>query len=36
MERGVHPYGMQTFEMAMRELVEEGLVAADVARTALG
>ncbi len=36
MERGVHPYGMQTFKMALRELVQKGLVTADVARAALG
>jgi twitching motility protein PilT len=36
MERGVHPYGMQTFEMALRELVAEGLVDIEVARQALG
>ena len=36
MERGVHPYGMQTFEMALRELVKQGLVDVEVARAALG
>ncbi len=36
MERGVHPYGMQTFKMALRELVQEGLVTAETARAALG
>ncbi|MEM1418665.1 MAG: PilT/PilU family type 4a pilus ATPase [Myxococcota bacterium] len=35
MERGVHPYGMQTFEMAMRELVTAGLIDVEVARAAL-
>ena len=35
MERGVHPYGMQTFEMALRDLVKNGLVSVDVARAAL-
>jgi twitching motility protein PilT len=35
MERGVHPYGMQTFEMAMRQLVTEGRLSVDVARQAL-
>ena len=35
MERGVHPYGMQTFEMALRELVKAGLVDVEVARSAL-
>ena len=36
MERGVHPYGMQTFEMAMRDLVKNGLLDVEVARAALG
>ncbi|MFK7992220.1 MAG: type IV pilus twitching motility protein PilT [Sandaracinaceae bacterium] len=36
MERGVHPYGMQTFEMHLRELVKAGRVEVDVARQALG
>lgn len=36
MERGVHPYGMQTFEMALRDLVKNGLLDVDVARAALG
>ncbi|HJL16579.1 MAG TPA: PilT/PilU family type 4a pilus ATPase [Sandaracinaceae bacterium LLY-WYZ-13_1] len=35
MERGRHPYGMQTFEMHLRELVKEGLVEVEVARQAL-
>jgi twitching motility protein PilT len=35
MERGVHPYGMQTFEMAMRQLVAEGRISVEVARQAL-
>ena len=35
MERGVHPYGMQTFEMSMRDLVKEGLVDVETARAAL-
>jgi twitching motility protein PilT len=35
MERGVHPYGMQTFEMALRDIVKQGLVDVDVARAAL-
>jgi len=35
MERGRHPYGMQTFEMHLRELVKEGLVDVEVARQAL-
>ncbi len=35
MERGRHPYGMQTFEMHLRELVKEGVVDVEVARQAL-
>ena len=35
MERGVHPYGMQTFEMAMRKLVLEERISVEVARQAL-
>ena len=36
MERGVHPYGMQTFEMALKELVKSGLISVDIARAAMG
>ncbi len=36
MERGSHPYGMQTFEMHVRELVKGGLVSVEHARAALG
>ena len=36
MEKGRHPYGMQTFEMHLRELVTEGLLEVEVARQALG
>jgi len=35
MERGVHPYGMQTFEMALRQLVSEGKLSVEIARQAL-
>ena len=35
MERGVHPYGMQTFEMALRDLVKSGVVDVETARAAL-
>ncbi len=35
MERGQHPYGMQTFEMHLRELVKDGLVDVEAARAAL-
>lgn len=34
MEKGSHPYGMQTFEMHLRQLVAAGLVDRDVARAA--
>ena len=36
MERGVHPYQMQTFEMHLRELVKQGKVTVEDARAALG
>ncbi len=36
MERGQHPYGMQTFQMHLKKLVTEGKVTADAARQALG
>lgn len=36
MERGTHPYGMQTFEMHLRELVKQGLITVEHARAALG
>jgi twitching motility protein PilT len=35
MERGVHPYGMQTFEMHLRQLAAEGRVTVEAARQAL-
>lgn len=35
MESGAEMYGMQTFEMAVRQLVREGLVERDVARAAI-
>ena len=35
MERGAHPYGMQTFEMAIRKLVTEERISVEVARQAL-
>ena len=34
MEKGVHPYGMQTFEMHLRQLVSQGIVDKDVAQRA--
>ncbi|MFO0680770.1 MAG: PilT/PilU family type 4a pilus ATPase [Sandaracinus sp.] len=35
MEKGVHPYQMQTFEMHLRELVKEGRITVEDARLAL-
>ena len=35
MERGAHPYGMQTFDMAIRKLVSEERISVEVARQAL-
>lgn len=32
MEGGAHPYGMQTFEMAVRKLLRDGKITKDVAR----
>lgn len=36
MERGAHPYRMQTFEMHLRELVKQGRVTVEDAKQALG
>jgi twitching motility protein PilT len=36
MEGGEHPYGMQTFEKHVRQLVRDGLVDREVARAAMG
>lgn len=36
MERGVHPYGMQTFEMALKDLVKDKLISLETARAAMG
>ncbi len=36
MEKGTHPYGMQTFEMHLKQLLTQGLVDKDVARAAAG
>jgi len=35
MERGTHPYGMQTFEMSIRDLLSAGLLSRQVAQAAL-
>jgi twitching motility protein PilT len=36
MEKGTHPYGMQTFEMHLKQLVVNGLLEKEVARSAAG
>lgn len=36
MERGVHPYGMQTFEMHLKSLANAGIIDKDVARGMAG
>jgi twitching motility protein PilT len=36
MERGVHPYGMQTFEMHLKELVRANVISVETARATLG
>lgn len=35
MERGVHPYGMQTFDMAVGALAKMGMISPEVAKAAL-
>ncbi len=35
MERGVHPYGMRTFEMHIKKLVRAGVVSVETARADL-
>jgi len=34
MEKGTHPYGMQTFEMHLKQLVQQGVIDKEVARAA--
>lgn len=36
MERGVHPYGMQTFEMHIKDMVRTGIITIETAREVLG
>ena len=36
MEKGAHPYGMQTFETHLKQLVMQGQVDKEVGRTAIG
>ena len=35
-EKGAHPYGMQTFEMHLKKLMAEGIIDRDAARAATG
>ncbi len=34
MEKGTHPYGMQTFEMHLKQLLQQGLIDKEMARSA--
>jgi twitching motility protein PilT len=36
LEKGAHPYGMQTFEMHLKRLMAEGVIDRDAARAATG
>jgi twitching motility protein PilT len=36
MEKGTHPYSMQTFEMHLKQLLSQGLVEKEIARAAAG
>jgi len=36
MEKGVHPYAMQTFEMHLKQLVQQGILDKEVAKAAAG
>jgi len=36
MEKGTHPYGMQTFQMVVQQMLEQQLIDDDTAREALG
>lgn len=36
MERGVTPYGMQTFQMALKKLVKQGIISKEIAQSYLG
>ena len=36
MEKGTHPYGMQTFEMHLKQLLQQGLIDKEIARAAAG
>src|SRR5439155_11873591 len=34
MEKGTHPYGMQTFEMHLKQLLQQGVIDKEIARAA--
>jgi hypothetical protein len=36
MEKGTHPYGMQTFAMALQDLLERGIVDEEVTADVIG
>jgi len=36
MEKGTHPYGMQTFEMHLKQLLQQGFIDKEIARAAAG
>jgi twitching motility protein PilT len=36
MEKGTHPYGMQTFEMHLKSLLQQGVIDKEIARSAAG
>jgi twitching motility protein PilT len=36
LEKGVHPYGMQTFEMHLKQLVQQGMLDKELAKAAAG
>ena len=36
MEKGTHPYAMQTFEMHLKQLLSQGLLEKEIARAAAG
>jgi twitching motility protein PilT len=36
MEKGVHPYGMQTFEMHLKQLLQQGILDKETAKAAAG
>ena len=36
MEKGTHPYGMHTFEMHLKQLLQQGIVDKEIARSAAG